>query len=71
MSEPSHVVYEIENVDLDSALMELRSLVSSQASSGDKGITAKCKKQREARISETDHALSKTVCYLVPSSKRC
>ncbi len=64
MAEPSHIVYEVENSDLDSALIELRALVPSQTSQDD-GITAKCKTQRIAHISAVDQALSNTVCYFL------
>lgn len=64
MAEPSHVIYEVENSDLDSALIELRALVLSQMSQDD-GITAKCKTQRIAHISAIDQALSNTVRHII------
>lgn len=70
MAEPSHIVYEVENSDLDFALAELRALVLPQTSQDD-GITVKCKTQRIAHIFAIDQALSNTVrdvivCYVVP-----
>ncbi|KAL1951774.1 hypothetical protein VTO73DRAFT_923 [Trametes versicolor] len=64
MAEPSHIVYEVENSDLDSALAELRALVLPQTSQDD-GITAKCKTQRIAHISAIDQALSNTTDTLL------
>lgn len=64
MAEPSHIVYEVENSDLDSALAELRALVLPQTSQDD-GITTKCMTQRIAHISAIDQALSNTVRYAI------
>ncbi|KAI0639143.1 hypothetical protein C8Q77DRAFT_1152142 [Trametes polyzona] len=57
LSEPDHVVYQVENAELKDALRQLRALVQPPGA-GDE-ITAKATAQRVVRLSETDQALSR------------
>ena len=57
--EPCHVVYDIENDDLDAAAHALKSLVPVSAQEDD--VTTKCRKQRLDRVSRMDQAVSQTV----------
>ncbi|KAI0828367.1 hypothetical protein BC628DRAFT_1417934 [Trametes gibbosa] len=63
LAEPCHVVYAIENSNVDAAVQGLRNLVLAQVQGDD--ITAKCKAQRVARLTEIDHALVQTTESLI------
>ncbi|KAI0336090.1 hypothetical protein GY45DRAFT_1316150 [Cubamyces sp. BRFM 1775] len=56
--EPCHVVYDIENGDLNAAAYALKSLVPAKA--GEDEVIVRCRKQRIDRISRFDQAVSLT-----------
>ncbi|KAI0724287.1 hypothetical protein C8T65DRAFT_714470 [Cerioporus squamosus] len=58
-SEPSHVVYHVDNSELAAALKNLRALVSKDNHAADE-VVMKCTRQRIGRISATDEAIART-----------
>ncbi|RPD81724.1 hypothetical protein L226DRAFT_527984 [Lentinus tigrinus ALCF2SS1-7] len=58
-SEPSHVVYQIDNFELATALRSMRELITKEDSAADE-LVSKCMQQRIERTSAIDEAITTT-----------
>ncbi|KAI0374438.1 hypothetical protein BV20DRAFT_1049238 [Pilatotrama ljubarskyi] len=64
-AEPNHVVYEVENDDLNLALKSLKALVLAPSQADSDEVVVRCKNQRMERISVADRAIAQTTDMLL------